>query len=107
MDLVRARLAAGDDVDEDEYRMAEETCDACFWSSDEYLELTTHGPLMNFALDWIRRRDVGLEAKDLSVKEEQAVLYVSGEIEAAKARRLKAKGKQHAERRDGETGSDL
>lgn len=90
-------MAAGEYVSDEEWTAAEETCDVCFWSSDEYVELTTYGPLFKFAFDWLRRRDLKLEAEDLTSREEEVVLLVHGEIEAARNRRLKTRTETRTE----------
>lgn len=86
--------------------MAEEECNACFWSSGEYVELTTYSPLFSFALDFIRRRELGIEPKRLSIREQEAALYVHGEIESGRARRLKRETK-HGKFREGKHYGDL
>ena len=66
------------------------------------MELTTYGPAFQFGLDWLKRREVGLEARDLTAKEEQIVMTVNSEIEAGKARRMEIKpGKGDGEYREG------
>jgi len=71
--------------------LAESECNSCFWSSDEYRELTTYGPAFTFSMDWIRRKDIGLEAKDLTTKEEQIILFANSEIESGKSARMEIK----------------
>ena len=94
LDDIRQILERGGEVEEEEYRVAEGECSSCFWSSDEYTKLTTYGPLFEFALDYIRRRDLGLEQKNLTYREEAAVLVVHSEIERARSARMKQSTKQ-------------
>ena len=88
---VEARLAAGSNVEDHELALAESECNGCFWSSDEYRTMTTYGPAFTFALDWLRRREINLEAKDLTAKEEQIILFANSEIETGKSRRMEIK----------------
>lgn len=106
LDLIRDHIAEGKDISDDDWRMAEDECSDCFWSSDEYSELTSYSPLFRFALDFIQRRELGIEPKGLSTREEQAVLLVHSEIEGGRARRLK-KGSTHGKQREGEDYGNL
>ena len=103
---IRARAEDLQDITDDDWRMAEGECDGCFWSSDEYTELTSYGPLFEFSLDYLRRRELGIEPKGLSSREESAVLFVNGELESGRARRLK-KGSKHGEQGTGQDYRDI
>lgn len=80
-------------LSDEERRLADDECAACLLSSEEYRDLTTWGPLLCFGLDYLRRRDVGLEIPraELSYREEQIIIRVHQGIEAGRARRMKKK----------------
>ncbi len=93
LEEIKKRMAAGGRVEDEEYRLAEGECDTCFWSSEEYTDLTTYGDLWRFGLDYLRRREIGLEPEDLSPLEESVVLFVHSEIESGRAKRMNPKSK--------------
>lgn len=89
----------GEEYTESEFQVANDTCQDCFLNDPEYVDMTTYGDLFRFGLDYLRRRDVGLEVNrdELSFREEQIISLVNAEIEAGKAKRMK-KGQEQRDR---------
>lgn len=74
-------------------------CAKCWLNDPEYKALCDTSDLFRFCVRWINLRELGFskDAKKLSVKEEQAVLFVNGTLEGARAKRMRTPKKGHDE----------
>lgn len=75
---------------------AVDECGQCHMQDEEYRALTAYGLPLRWAMDWLRRREFGLERgrSELSHREEQIILMVNGEIERGKASRAERRMKK-------------
>ena len=69
----------------------------CFLSSDEYTDLTVVSPLYEMAMSYLQRRELGLagDPESLSIKEQEAILFVNGLIKQWESDRIKESREEH------------